>query len=325
MLACRTVSEVLIGIQLAIQTIFIPRGPEFKNTRAQMRLRMIISMFQAASASTSSSDEALEALYLDAANYTASSTRSTHHMLHKESLHHLIPHALWVLEYCAFLVRVLYIRSGAVKTSAVGSNLFNQEVKEFTQIMPFMHQATRRSLIISPENESMQLLHPSTPADHIDMFLGTSIPLSYGPQLTTQLQTLFSGHMTSFFNWPSGVSFPAQLSGATDAATAGADAIGAKPPTKKEFVSVTHFDAVSGQHLRFSLAVRQMSGMCQFSAVDPLSPRALASLMDGSKNTTCVSLIETFQKVLYGLAIFLDVVHVAADGGTFPVDLMCDG
>ncbi|KAH6595451.1 hypothetical protein BASA61_003811 [Batrachochytrium salamandrivorans] len=412
MLACRTVSEVLIGIQLAIQTIFIPRGPEFKNTRAQMRLRMIISMFQAASASTSSSDEALEALYLDAANYTASSTRSTHHMLHKESLHHLIPHALWVLEYCAFLVRVLYIRSGAVKTSAVGSNLINQEVKEFTQIMPFMHQATRRSLIMCiyyikalrynvsqslvginfpksrpnlrsnfllgyvrsvdnlltvgrisidafatfliefdqiAENESMQLLHPSTPADHIDMFLGTSIPLSYGPQLTTQLQTLFSGHMTSFFNWPSGVSFPAQLSGATDAATAGADgtvsaasnehgsplmmflpgqfdrleldpieyeAIVSKRPAtmqfcttthrsnshrrettnEKEFVSVTHFDAVSGQHLRFSLAVRQCLVCCQFSAVDPLSPRALASLMDGSKNTTCVSLIETLSK-----------------------------
>ncbi|KAK6096799.1 hypothetical protein MT418_003620 [Batrachochytrium dendrobatidis] len=408
---CQATADTLVGIQLAIQRIFVPNSFAFRNTGAMMRLRFIISIFQASSMGANLSSDNSDALYLNSVCFTSASTQHTQITLNKETLHYLVPHALWILDYCAFLARSLYIQSTAIKP-APDAESSKTSLLGLVHAMALMHQPSRRALILGlfyikvlKHNLSQTLLGLSFPKNrqtmrstfllgyvrsvenlltvrriNIDSFATFLIEFDQAAErgfslhsesslaaeclalfigsgsatihhsLIPQLQTLFNSHIKDICQWPEGTAFPSHIaklkeSSGNDKSEQHSlltlfipgqidrlelDPIDYLPkaskcliplssttsqraaathkretPNEKEFVLLPYIDTITGQHLRFSTSVKQCLMCCRFSTCDYTGPKMLANLLEGTKNTSCMVLIDGISKIptwsgLYG-------------------------
>nr|KAJ3423271.1 hypothetical protein HK105_007138 [Polyrhizophydium stewartii] len=123
--------------------ILMPNGFEYKNTRSMMRLRSIQDMLMASFANPGAAQDSIGLLYLSPASFSESFALPNSMIFQKESIHHLVPHALWILEFCAFLARHMYIHCNVRTRPAMELPLMLRS----DQWVMLLHGPTRRTLL----------------------------------------------------------------------------------------------------------------------------------------------------------------------------------
>ncbi|KAI8928629.1 hypothetical protein BC831DRAFT_447401 [Entophlyctis helioformis] len=228
--ACHVVNNLVVGAQLSVLRILAPIGCAYRNTKALMRLRTVREMFYNAFVSPSSAKDQIELMYLQPSSYSEPHTLHASLAMHKESLHHFVPHALWVIEYCAFLVRHLFIHFNARYRPTPG---MTPPAQRPSQWLLLLHRPARRALIeclllvkllkLNFAQITAGLTFPKgRPAARANFLLNyvrsIQSSLSTGRRARAVAQPLTAVHnelivsrFASFFSWPQGIALPPHI------------------------------------------------------------------------------------------------------------------